>query len=126
MKTYIGIDGDRVGEKIEALVVARNLKGATDLSRKVKLAIEQIEKVILSSGGKVIFSGGDGILAEAEFDKQQCNDLVRIFYDTTGCTASAGIGSTPVKAYLALKLAKGFNVERVVDYRSVSRDRDSL
>lgn len=121
MKVYIGIDGDRVGEKVEALIVAGNLKGVAALSRKVKSAIEKIESTIVSSGGKVIFSGGDSILAEMELDEQQCDNLVQMFHDITGCTASAGVGNTPIEAYLALKLAKGSDSERVIVFRSGSK-----
>ena len=121
MKVYIGIDGDKVGEKIEALIVAGNLQKVAALSRKVQFAIKKLEDAIISSGGRVIFSGGDSILAEIELDEQQCDNLVRMFHDITGCTASAGIGNTPIEAYLALKLAKGSDSEKVIVFRSGSK-----
>ena len=127
MKSYVGIDGDKVGARIETLIILENLKGVADLSQKVRLAIEKTKSTIVSLGGKVIFAEGDSILAETEigFSKQQCENLVRIFYDTTGCTASAGIGRTPLEAYLALKLAKCSARQRVVDYQEVSQNGES-
>jgi GTP cyclohydrolase III len=120
MSTYFAIDGDKIGTKLEALIIAGQLKEAAELSRQVALAIIQIEQIITTSNGNPIFSGGDNLLAEVKLNEGQCRDLVRLFNDITKCTASAGIGDTPREAYLALKLAKGSNTEELVDYRRVA------
>jgi hypothetical protein len=115
---YLGIDGDRIGTKIEGLVIMGDLEAVTDLSERIKLALNKVEEIILSSGqrSRVIFSAGDSILAEMEFDRELCEGLIELFAEISGCTASAGIGRTPADAYLALKLAKSQGGARVLTF----------
>jgi nucleotidyltransferase/DNA polymerase involved in DNA repair len=118
MRSFLGIDGDRVGAQLEALIVTGDLRGAATLSENVGRAVEEIKQAVVSFGGTVIFAGADSILAEtsAPADRKQCRHLGRIFFEITGCTASVGIGRTPVEAYLALKLAKARRGGAITDY----------
>lgn len=121
MKVYCGIDGDKVGEKIEALIITGQLIEASELSRKVKSAVREIERMVQESGGEVIFAGGDSIFAKIEFDEALCKNLIRIFEEITGCFASAGIGKTPTDAYLALKLAKSSGQGMIKAYGDLTK-----
>lgn len=118
MTTYIGLDGDKVGARLEAYIIAGDVQGAAELSKKVSQAVGRLEKLIEEHGGQVIFAGADSVLAMTSdhFGRQECEQLAQVFLDITGCTASIGIGRKPVEAYLALKLAKARNSGSVVTF----------
>ena len=116
---FVGIDGDRIGARLEGLIITGAVGEAADFSRRVDLAVRGTAQLLESWGGRVLFAGGDSVLAEMEsaVSEKQWKELTQLFQDATGCTASAGTGSSPVEAYLALKLAKVTQSGRVLHYQ---------
>ena len=106
MKVYFGIDGNKIGSRIELALITGDLAGVEQLSRNVAHAIQVIERKVVEAGGRVIFTGGDSLFAEIEYDLDFCQELVNIFKQITGCEAAAGVGRTPSDAFLAVRLAK--------------------
>lgn len=80
--------------------------GIARLSRDVTRAIQLIEERVVEAGARVIFTGGDSLFAEMEYDQDLCKELVDIFKQITGCEAAAGVGRTPLDTFLAVRLAK--------------------
>jgi len=119
LKIYVSVDGNRIGSKIEALMIRGDIPGVTALSRQINTARIEVEHQISQLGGEVIFSGGDSVFAQfhSAIKIADVTPLVDLFFSISGCTASAGIGTTPQETYLALKLAKGSDGISVVDYR---------
>lgn len=106
LKVYFGIDGNRIGSRIESALITGDLAGIERLSRDVTRAIQLIEKRVVEAGARVIFIGGDSLFAEMEYDQDLCKELVDIFKQMTGCEAAAGVGRTPLDTFLAVRLAK--------------------
>lgn len=112
MTAYIAVDGNRIGSLIEALLISEDLESATQLSRSLVSAINRLEELVVIHSGRVVFAGGDNLLAEILSSDEQflislSQKLKTAFEEFTQCTASVGIGYRPRDAYLALKLAKG-------------------
>lgn len=106
MKVYFGIDGNRIGSRVESALITGDLAGIERLSRDVTRAIQVIERRIVEAGGRVVFTGGDSVFAEMEYDRDFCRELVDMFKQMTGCEAAAGVGRTPLDTFLAVRLAK--------------------
>lgn len=106
MKYIYGIDGDKIGEKIEALFIQNNLYKIEKFSKKVTEAMDEIREWIENEKGEIIFCSGDSILFVGNFEEEWCRLVLKRFAELTGCTASMGIGGSPQEVYLGLKLAK--------------------
>lgn len=135
MTVYCSLDGDDVGNILEGFMIRGQADLAAGLSQNVRLALSNVASDIEASGGKVIFFGGDNLLAEGKFDALFCEHLLRRFAEAAiyrteqekvkRCTASCGLGKTITEAYLALKLAKSAGKGVVVDYsEALSGSRD--
>jgi len=125
MTIFLAIDGDKVGAKLEVLLITEKLDQATLFSLKVTSAIGKMVELIEQQQGIIIFAGGDNIMAK--FDELGDLDTIvnelgyslnQIFFEVTGCTTSIGIGHRPRDAFLALKLAKGSDKSKLVDLRN--------
>lgn len=125
MTIFLSVDGDRVGAKLEALLITEKLEEATSFSVEVASATLRMTKLIEHKNGIIIFAGGDNLLAK--FDDSESTDsfideikdaLNKIFFEATNCTISIGLGNRPRDAYLALKLAKGSDKEKFIDLRN--------
>lgn len=106
LKVYFGIDGNKIGSRVESALITGDLAGIERLSRDVTRAIQVIETRVVEAGGRVIFTGGDSVFAEMEYNQDLCKELVDIFKQMTGCEAAAGVGRTPLDTFLAVRLAK--------------------
>jgi GTP cyclohydrolase III len=120
MTLFLAVDGDKVGSRLEALIVAEELERVASFSLDVVKAIRKMTELIEQKHGILVFAGGDNLLAT--FDEVESRDLdveelgcalMRIFLEATNCTISIGIGCRPRDAFLALKLAKGSKTKLV-------------
>lgn len=103
---FLSLDGDGIGRVIEFLVLTNQLDKLKVFSESIHEVLTEIREKALSKGGEVIFHGGDSIMLKGTFDVKDAEDMIRHFEKKTGKTASAGIGSTPQKVYIGLKIAK--------------------
>lgn len=116
--SYIAIDGDNVGQKIEWLVVNERPKELTTFSNNYHQAMEWLEQRLESRlVAKIIFNGGDSLLAAFEHKNSlSLNELETIrkrFLEIAQTTISIGIGGNLRQAYFALKLAKAKGRDRI-------------
>ncbi|WP_434384372.1 hypothetical protein [Melittangium boletus] len=119
-RLYFIVDGDRVGDRLELMLLDDDLVGAAHFSAAITEAIEAMAVAIAVQGGTVVFKGGDevfGFIGSTE----TLQDVQEIFYKRTGCGLSIGLGDTPQAALHHLRRAKLLGGNRVVGERPVGR-----
>jgi len=119
---FYGIDGDKVGSKVEYYLVENKVEELGNFSKNVINALESIKDIVINNDGKVIFCAGDSILFAGIFNDEKCSKMLNIFLVATGCTASMGVGNTSLQTYLALKLAKVKGGGRIAYYHSIEEE----
>lgn len=115
MKIYV-VDGDNIGNVIEAHTIRNEINALGLFSTKIVNAIEEIRKSVIEGNGTVIYCAGDNVMFLGNFDDAWCEKIIHLFYTITGCTASMGIGETAAETYLALRLAKVSGGGKVMHY----------
>lgn len=113
---YYGIDGDKIGRKIETMFIKSEEENIKRFSELIDNAINRLEEIIIEKDGIIVFSGGDSILFKGDFTDDFCERLLEEFVRITGCTASMGIGSSLTETFLSMKIAKTFGGGRVLKY----------
>lgn len=113
---YYGIDGDKIGRKIETMFIKGEEDNIKQFSKLIEYSINQLEEIIVNSEGIIIFAGGDSILFKGNFSENFCEKLLEKFIEITGCTASMGIGDSLTETFLSMKIAKTFGGGKVFKY----------
>ena len=106
---YYAIDGDDIGKELEKYALSNDLDSIKFLSENVYLCLDEIKVFLENNGAKIVFCGGDSILAlsETRIDLKINN----ISFDSF--SFSAGIGQSCCNATLALMKAKGLGKKRI-------------
>lgn len=105
---YLILDGDDVGSKVEAHLLANDLQSFTTSSNEISTSIERLANCLNNiTGVSVISVGGDSILAQVDLPEtsllhNQLSELQR----PGEFTFSAGIGKTLRESFIALRMAK--------------------
>lgn len=124
MQVFLYVDGDGIGHRLEGYVADNDLEGAADLSRRIAVALNDMERVLVASGARIVFCGGDNLLAMVELDEFLFRRLLHQFKDSVGCSASAGVGRTATEAYLSLTVAKSMGGGHTVFWPEARREPD--
>lgn len=116
---FFAIDGDDVGLYLREYIVSNDLDGASDYSQALSEYFESLKGWIKSKNCRIIFCGGDSILASGQSSViEKLKDEI-----TFGpCTISIGVAETSEKAYLALQLAKARGKSQIVILHSTKAD----
>ena len=99
----LAFDGDRIGDYIRGLRTSKHtefsLKLTTFALEKVRPIIERHDGRDMRHDGRVIYAGGDDVLAllPADMAMNCAEELQTEFFATTGCRASAGIAIAKYK-----------------------------
>ena len=109
---FIAIDGDDIGPQLRDFIINNDINGAAQYSNDLKSFFEEIEKWLLGLGSKIIFRGGDSILAHNHFHSL---DTFANSVPAGVCDVSVGLGVSAEFAYLALQLAKARGKGRIVE-----------
>lgn len=119
-EVYIAIDGDDIGSKIEYLMLTDRLNLLTDFSEMFEASFRWLQSALVNDlGARIIFRGGDNLLAKAEGFTEihaRLESLMTRFQEQSGCSLSIGLGASTIEAYLALKLAKVSGKSRIYRY----------
>ncbi len=107
---FLSIDGDRIGETLERLVLSEDLDAVRLFSTAVRSAIDSLRRSLEGQGCEIIFAEGDGILAASVAPI----DITWLQVNQGDITFSAGVGDSPTESLLALKVAKGLGRCRIV------------
>ncbi|NJN88239.1 MAG: mCpol domain-containing protein [Leptolyngbyaceae cyanobacterium SL_7_1] len=110
-------DGDDVGRKIEFFVVTNQMEMLSEFFCNFQSAMFWLsEKLEDEFDAKIIFNGGDNLLADLKIDGKQIEELENLrveFSRRSKATLSFGVGINPRQAYFALKLAKASGKDRI-------------
>jgi GTP cyclohydrolase III len=86
--------------------------------------MDWFEKELVNSFDvKVVFYGGDNLLASVSLDKFEKEILEKLrfeFFKRSDSTLSIGLGESPQQAYLALKLAKTNGKNAIREFSELS------
>lgn len=100
---FYALDGDNVGRRLECLVLTNDCNAISQFSQVVQTALDEVVAELLGLQCNIVFRGGDSILA-------CCDTAIAVEelpLERSGFTFSIGVGTTPTRALLALKQAKG-------------------
>jgi GTP cyclohydrolase III len=121
---FIAVDGDNVGSHLEYFAITNNVEALKAFSQKFNSAMDWFEKELVNSFDvKVVFYGGDNLLASVSLDKFEKEILEKLrfeFFKRSDSTLSIGLGESPQQAYLALKLAKTNGKNAIREFSELS------
>lgn len=126
MEVFLYMDGDGIGQQLEAHVVNNNLQAASRLSRQVTEALQATSDALKARGATIVFCGGDNLLAATQLDEEFFDHLIHEFEQRAGCTASAGIGRTATEAYLGLTVAKSLGGGRTIFWKGARGGKKTM
>lgn len=109
---FVAIDGDDVGLKLRDKIIANDIVNVQLLSSDITDFFLTLKTLLVGEGYKIVFCGGDSILAIGEEESS-----IKLFneFPKGPCTVSVGISETAEQAYLALQLAKARGKNQVVN-----------
>ncbi|WP_414548916.1 mCpol domain-containing protein [Anabaena sp. CCY 0017] len=107
---FLAVDGDDVGHRLEYFMLVNDSEALVEFSKIFQSAMNWLEiKLVSDFGAKLIFNGGDNLLASIPVDNSSLEVLEKLraeFAEQARSTLSIGLGESPRQAYFALKLAK--------------------
>ncbi len=109
-KTYIRLDGDDIGNKIELSLLNGNLDDAQRIHNIVQKSLEKLHRRISSEkSAEILMKGCDDILFSINKEDYRLEfliDLKNEFYTDSNFTFSVGVGNSLNEALLNLRKAK--------------------
>lgn len=116
--SYLIIDGDDVGNKVEAHLLANDVDSFTASSKEISASIDGLVDALNKIPGvSVVSAGGDSILARLDSPAAgSMGDLLSGLQRPGRFTFSAGIGETLRESYVALRMAKAAGKRRTITY----------
>ena len=102
---FVLVDGDDVGEKIDALIVRGDVGGLKGFTREIDQAVARVAAIAREADGEVHMAGGDNVLARVP-DADAFVEAVARARESFCCTFSIGVGATARESQAALKAAK--------------------
>ncbi|MBC5773145.1 mCpol domain-containing protein [Pontibacter sp. KCTC 32443] len=113
--TYIYIDGDNIGLKIEQSFLNNNEDELSVINLSVIKAIEQISSNLKTSGQVLLFAGADGVISKGNLlDIKKLLESIRAI--DSDFTFSIGVGNSLRDCYIALRYAKSVGKNIAIDY----------
>lgn len=117
---YVGVDGDNVGRRLEALIGHGDEAGARSLAIAVEARLRSFAEHVETAGGRLVFCAGDSLLAWVPLDAAR--EICRVAASACdGLVFSGGLGPEMMHAMLALKLAKAQGRGRYIEWDAVGR-----
>jgi hypothetical protein len=116
-QVFFLIDGDRVGDRLQLLLMDNALSEAEQFSAAISTALGEIQNILTSAGAHISFIGGDEILGtmpESTASTTLLSEIQTKFQSITGCTLSIGVGLDPRGALESLQRAKLSGRNRIV------------
>lgn len=109
---FVAIDGDDIGPQLRDFIINNDIEGAAKYSENLKTFFEDVEMWLRKMGAKIIFRGGDSVLAYNHFHSlEEFSNSIPAGI----CDVSIGLGSSAEFVYLALQLAKARGKGRIVE-----------
>lgn len=112
---YIALDGDDAGKIVEQVLLDNDPNEARALSDIIKGAFTEIRRMVVSHRGNIVFEGGDNVLFTVGTNAETLAEEARAIYkNSTGHTATAGVGKEPLDAHKGLVVGKNLGKDQVV------------
>lgn len=115
--TYIAVDGDDVGSRLEYFMLTNQPQSLKSFAECFRASFEWFGEMLVGElAATIVFSGGDNLLAVVQSENQLTEELECLraeFNRQTKHTLSIGLGRSAREAYFALKLAKASGKNRV-------------
>ncbi len=113
----VSVDGDDCGSRIGRAILSNQLNELHEISDRIKLGNEVVERWSANHGGKTISSGGDQGTFEVPHEAlEMLEQLMRDYQFVSGLTMSVGVGKTLSESGKALLAAKFRGKNRIVYY----------
>lgn len=114
--SFIAIDGDDVGNRLRDFIVANDIEGASNYSKSLNQFFLGLASKLMEMGCKIVFCGGDSILAIANSE-----DVINLVLSIPNPlhSISIGVGKSAELSYLALQLAKARGKAQIVEFDNV-------
>lgn len=118
---YITIDGDDIGQKIQACYLNNDSNALSKLNNFIQNRVKYIAEFLREEGFTIIFCAADGVAAWIESYANPDNYLYEGIGDRSGgqVTFSAGVGEDLRESYVALLAAKSNGKARLCNYRDL-------
>ncbi|MFE2032844.1 mCpol domain-containing protein [Streptomyces scopuliridis] len=115
------IDGDDVGQEIEAHLLANDVSGFVRTSETISATIESLAShTSRVTGVTVVSTGGDSILLQvSENSIARLSDELEALQRPGQFTFSVGVGATLRESFIALRMAKTSGKCRITIYSEV-------
>jgi GTP cyclohydrolase III len=114
----VHFDGDRIGPRLELLLIAERLEEAKAYSRAVTRAMLALERSLTGFAGVTIYvCGGDDLVASFADGGISTPDIEKLrqeFHSACGQSISVGIGASAKEAVDNLRRAKLLGGDRIV------------
>ncbi len=114
---FVLVDGDSVGEKIDALILQGELAKLGSFTHGIDQAVARIAAIARGAGAAIHMAGGDNVLL-AVVDVDCFIDALEAERPGYGVSFSVGIGDDAKDAHAALQVAKGEGPGTIVRARS--------
>jgi GTP cyclohydrolase III len=104
--SYYLFDGDRVGQRIDELLITSGDAEVGAFSKRLEAAVGRLAAALQQVCCTVVYVGGDSILARGTLSDPQIREMLERFQVETGVTISVGIGVSKAESILGVRLAK--------------------
>lgn len=103
--SYIAIDGDDTGRRLEGLIMSSAGEEVRSLSQRLETAVDDLRRFIERKDGEIVIAAGDSVLARLP-ESPELGELDELLSDYSFISFSVGFGTTMRDAWIALKYAK--------------------
>ncbi len=110
---YVLVDGDSIGEKIDALILRGELAELETFTHGIDQAVARIAFIARGAGAAIHMAGGDNLLL-AVADVDRFIDVLEAERPGFCASFSVGIGDDAKEALAALQAAKGVGPGTIV------------
>jgi minimal CRISPR polymerase domain len=119
---YFSYDADSAGRKVGDAVLSDDPDKLSEISERIKLGNELVERWAKERNGKQYSSGGDqGVYAIPEHCVKELEQLRSDYNYLTGLTISVGIGKYLSESGQALLMAKLKGKDRIVEFNDKTK-----
>lgn len=101
--TFLAVDGDQIGKRLEGAILRNDIDAVVALSNAIRQHFEAVSELLERHGLRVRLTGGDIVIAEGTVTPFVIETVLAL---RGVITHSTGIGDTVLEAHLALRAAK--------------------
>ena len=128
--SYIFLDGDSIGDKVELYLLNEDIGGAVLLQSAIQSTMQVLRAQITENEEfEMLMYGCDELLFSARTSSINTiflDEIRKVFYYRTGCTMSGGIGTSLRQALENLRRAKLSGKNKIVGLEKLLNERTNI